>query len=153
MKKVLIFVMVLLGVWGATGVLAPTEMQAEVIRESRAADCDKGMLGLRPWYMGLTTKKGGRCEIGTPKEGEEGMAAFVWTIILNVLVDLFTIGGLAAIVFVVYGGYQYIRSSGDPSKMEKGKKTLIAAVSGLVVMLLATIISSTITTLLTEATK
>ena len=42
-----------------------------------------------------------------------------------------------AVVFVVVGGIQYMSSAGDTGKIEKGKKTVIYALIGLVICALA----------------
>src|SRR3989344_5897315 len=52
---------------------------------------------------------------------------------------LFVAGGLA-VVFVIIGGYQYITSGGNEEQSEKGKKTLLNAVIGVVVIVMAYVI-------------
>jgi amino acid transporter len=44
---------------------------------------------------------------------------------------------LLAVVFVIYGGFMWLTSSGDESRIESAKKTISAAVIGLIVVLLA----------------
>lgn len=45
--------------------------------------------------------------------------------------------GLIAVLFLVWGGFQYITSAGDEEKVEKAKGTMINALIGVVVVLLA----------------
>ncbi len=52
-----------------------------------------------------------------------------------------------AVLFVIYGGYQYITSGGNEEQATKGKKTLIYAVIGIVVIILSFVIISVITNL------
>ena len=54
--------------------------------------------------------------------------------IINVL--LFIVGAVAVIVIIV-GGISYVVSAGDPAKVKKAKDTILYAVVGLVVALLA----------------
>lgn len=44
---------------------------------------------------------------------------------------------LVAVVFVIYGGFLYLTSAGDPSKVKKGKDSIMYALIGLVVVGLA----------------
>lgn len=52
---------------------------------------------------------------------------------------LFVAGGLA-VLFVIIGGYQYITAAGNEEQSEKGKKTLVNAIIGVVVIVLAWVI-------------
>lgn len=119
-----------------------------------AAECDSEFLGLRPWYYGLT--EDGSCNIKSPTSGNAEnaggeLAVFIWQIVLNVLIDLFVIAGMAAVGFLIYGGYLYLRSGGDPAFATKGRKTLTAALVGLVISVLANVIMRVITVVLEAA--
>ena len=133
------------------GVLAPS---GEVF----AGSCSSEFLGLRPWYYGLDDIEwmDENCNIkasdlgdNDSKKAGEGIATFIWVIILNVLVDLFMIAGMVALGFVIYGGYLYLRSGGDVNFATKGRKTLTAALVGLLIVTLANVISRLIVTVLT----
>ena len=117
-----------------------------VIEQDVAEECEKNIFGMRPWYSGLVTKVDDRCVVGTPKK--DAMAAFVWVIILNILFDMFAILGLVSTGFIIYGGYWYLRSGGDPTFVARGKKTIQAAVVGMGIALLATLVTNLITTIL-----
>jgi len=58
-------------------------------------------------------------------------------LIVRVVNILLTFGGVIAVVFVIIGGYQYLVSGGNEETAEKGKKTLINAIIGIVVIVLA----------------
>jgi len=58
-------------------------------------------------------------------------------LIVRVVDILLTFAGVVAIVFVIIGGYQYVVSGGNEETAEKGKKTLINAIIGIVVVVLA----------------
>lgn len=101
-------------------------------------------LGFKAWYEGLCNDDSG--EIEQPAKGDEAdLAAFVWTIVLNIVFDVSLAIGYIAVGFVIYGGYLYIMAQGDPGKVAKGKKTLTSAVIGTVIALAATVIVNTIT--------
>lgn len=100
------------------------------------------VLGFRPWYADLC--EGG--EIAAPDQ--EGLPAFIWTIVLNVLFDITLAVGYLAVGFIIYGGFLYITSQGDPGKAVQGKKTLAAAITGTVIAMLASIAVKTVQTVL-----
>lgn len=111
---------------------------------SSGGGCDSGgFLGFRAWYDGLPCENGA---IKAPKGDATGasIAGFVWTIVANVLVDLFMVVGFLATGFLMYGGYLYIMSNGDPNKTASGMKTIKAAVIGLIIAILANVIIRTI---------
>lgn len=104
--------------------------------------CGGSMLGLRPWYYDLCDKDD-TSKIATPPKGEGELAKFVWKIALNILFDISLVIGYLALAMIVFGGYQYISSQGDPGKMAKGKKTLMSAVIGTTVALSASVVIHT----------
>lgn len=48
---------------------------------------------------------------------------------------------VVAVGFIVYGGYLYIISAGDPGKIKKAKDVLLYAVIGIVVVIVAFVIT------------
>ena len=70
-------------------------------------------------------------------------------LIFAVIQLMLILSGMIAVVFVIIGGYQYITSGGNEEQAEKGKKAIINAIIGLVVVMLAyaivTIIADTLT--------
>ena len=48
--------------------------------------------------------------------------------------------GIVAAIFIVVGGVNYMTSAGDPSKIEKAKKTILWAVIGLIIASLTFVI-------------
>lgn len=109
--------------------------------------------GLRPWYEGLTEGGEGGCHIKSPGvdgEGNSELPAFIWTIVLNILTDIMVLVGYAAIIMIAWGGYLYMFSRGLPDRAEKGKKTLISAIVGLIIAMLSSVIMNTIVSILTN---
>lgn len=135
----------LMMVFFASGLFwSPEPVMAAPIQESVDNSCAKGILGFRPWYQGIVTKKEGKCVVGTPKDSDNGMATFVWSIILNILIDLFSATGYAAVIMIIYGGFKYIMSEGDPSRVAKAKQILTSAAIGVGIALLASVVVNTI---------
>ena len=109
------------------------------------AGCDDDVLfGIRPWYKGLTTTVNGDCVIDKTKAEGDKMPSFVWRIVLNITADLTVLIGYGAIIFVIWGGFKYIMSNGEPGKVAQAKSILTNAMIGLAVALLATVIVNTI---------
>jgi hypothetical protein len=52
--------------------------------------------------------------------------------------------GAIAVLFVIIGGYQYLASGGNDETAEKGKKTLLNAVIGIIIIVLAYVIINVI---------
>lgn len=103
-----------------------------------AKSCSDGngvFLGIHAWYCGVDY------DGVTSKEDLSGV---VWGIIGNIILDLTIISAYASILFVIWGGYQYMFSAGDPGKAMRGQKTLTMALTGLVISLLAYVIVSVI---------
>ena len=61
----------------------------------------------------------------------------LWQNVTDILNAIIFVLGLVSVVFIIYGGVQYISSSGDPSKVEKAKKTILYSCIGLIVSVLA----------------
>ena len=135
-------------VLGVTGGMARPVEAASAIKESVDTSCVKRFLGMRPWYAGLVTKKDGSCVVGTP----DSMPTFVWTIVLNILADLFFGLGILGTFYIMYGGFKYIMSQGEPGKMATAKAIIMRAIIGIVIALLAGVITNTIITILQNAT-
>lgn len=51
----------------------------------------------------------------------------------NLLRSLIPLGGLAAFVVILLGGFQYITSAGDPKQAQKASSMITGAIIGLVV--------------------
>ncbi len=118
---------------------SPTTPATPSVDHGNNTGCGGSLLGFKPWYDGL-------CANGQIKDvnGEAELTTFIWTIVLNVIFDLSLAVGYIAVAMVIYGGYLYIMSQGDPVRMAKGKKTLVAAISGVVIAMGATVIVNTL---------
>lgn len=61
------------------------------------------------------------------------------------------LSGLVAAGFLVFGGFHYISSSGNPLQLDKAKSTIKYALLGLVIVIAAFILSSIVADLATSA--
>ena len=94
--------------------------------------CRSGFLGLTSWDCGVDIYD------------EDSLKTGVWQIAANVATDITIIAAYLVIGYVIYGGYLYIFSYGDPGKAANGKKTLTHAFIGLAIVMSAFLIVSTI---------
>ena len=63
----------------------------------------------------------------------------------------YALAGLVAAGFIVYGGIQYIIAKGDAGKIAKAKNSILYAVIGLIIVLLAASITAFVTSAASEA--
>lgn len=75
-----------------------------------------------------------------PDNPEQNGATFFQSIFNKVILW----SGIIAAIMIVYGGIQYITSTGNPSAVTKAKTTIIYSVVGLLVVLTAAIIVNTL---------
>lgn len=105
--------------------------------------CNKPtFFGLEPWYEYLTVKpvqdqngENTYCEVQsfTPL----GKNSSVLLIALAIVDDLLRIAGIIAVVFIIVGGFKFITSQGSPDGTTQGRTTIINALIGLVIALVA----------------
>jgi hypothetical protein len=104
-----------------------------------AAPCRPGSGGistniLPTWYKYLNgaTDETGRCAVVFKFPDDIAPIALA-------LVDiLLRVGAFVAVMFVFYGGFQYLISQGEPDKVKGAQQTILNALIGLVIALLAT---------------
>ena len=99
------------------------------------AACENRILGIPPWYRGLTGPSPD-CNIVSPDD-VGGLSAFIWKIVLNVLEMAIVATAYVASFFILYGGFLYITGGALPAQLEKARKTILNAVIGLVICLAA----------------
>ncbi len=67
---------------------------------------------------------------------ESGLDA-VWLVGLAIFEDLLRVAGLATVAFVIYGGFRYTTSSGSPEQTGAALGTIIHALVGLTIVIIA----------------
>ena len=98
-----------------------------------------------PNYLGLTS-----WDCGVNIHDEASLKAGLWQIVANIAVDITVVAAYLILGYVIYGGYLYTLSGGDPGKVATGKKTLTQAFIGLAIVMSANLIMSTIRILLVQ---
>jgi hypothetical protein len=106
--------------------------------------CENQFFGLVPWYHYLpATDFGGKGTLGAcdingnfsllPTSGGGDLPL----VLLAVVDDLLRIAGMIAVGFVIYGAIQYIASQGSPDATAKAQSTIINALIGLAIAIVA----------------
>lgn len=96
--------------------------------------------GMPPWYKYLPGEEDvfGRC---VPAFSWDNLDS-LWSIALVAVEIMLRIGALVAIGYIIFAGFQYMTSSGEPDKTKNAKNTIINALVGLAIAILATSIVS-----------
>lgn len=90
-------------------------------------------MGAAPLYAAPVDVLSGGCGDYQVCKGEGG----VYNTIKNVISILVSIAGIIAVIMIVVGGITYATSGGDASQTKRGKDTVIYAVVGLVISIMA----------------
>jgi hypothetical protein len=108
-------------------VLAVAGLSLPLAANTYAADpfCDESLRGTPVWDS-----------MGCGQTAEAANKTFSDTVI-GIINAVLAVIGIVAVVFVIYGGFLYLTSAGDASKVKKGKDTLMYALIGLVIVGLA----------------
>lgn len=110
---------------------------ATVVPQTAGAACEGRFLTMPTWYRGLVEQRGGECNIKSPGKTKQSLATFIWTIALNVVEILLHIVGYAAVGYIIYGGFIYLTSTGQPDKITGAKRSIMNAAIGLVISIFA----------------
>ena len=127
-KKILVAIALFLTTISTVAVYSSQSVNAA----SYIGECRTNFLGLTSWDCGVNI------------HDADSIKAGVWTIAANVLTDITIIAAYLVLGYVIWGGYLYIMSSGEPAKIAAGKKTLVHAFIGLAIVMLAHIIINSI---------
>jgi hypothetical protein len=101
-----------------------------------ANSCSKSFLGLETWFHYLPASSfNSDCSIKS--FNALGSHSDFLLIGLAILDDLIRIAALVAVGYVIFGGFQYITSQGSPDSTKKAQQTIINALIGVVVAILA----------------
>ena len=101
-----------------------------------AADCEKRILGIPPWYRGLIDSGSDDCSLVNPNE-IGGIGTFVWRIVLNAIEMAIVLTTYLTAFFIIYGGFLFMTGGNNPGQVEKARKTILNAVIGLVICMAA----------------
>ena len=97
-----------------------------------AKTSDAGVLGFPTWYKYLKPQLvDGTCVPRITSIND------TWLILAAVIEIMLRVAAIAAVVLVIYGGFLYMTSQGEPDKTSRARSTLVNAVIGLAIAVLA----------------
>lgn len=145
--------LVVLGVfaWGLFGSLLFSVAPTSVV--SAQGTCKQSFLTMPAWYRGLVDSN---CEVDMSKASFAGdksdvggdIGAFILVVALNVVEILMHLAAYTAAAFIIVGGFKYMTSMGSADGNVKGRKTIMNAVIGLIISMIAiTVVSYIVRTL------
>lgn len=85
-------------------------------------------------FYGITRWCEGLSENPDFTKGRGEIAEYILIIVGNIYGMISDIAGYGAVILVMYGGFLYITSSGDPGKSMKGQKTIVNTLIGIVIV-------------------
>ncbi|MFZ1484406.1 MAG: pilin [Candidatus Saccharimonadales bacterium] len=111
---------------------------------NKAAACSSTFFGLKPWFAYLPDENfGENCEIIDfnilPAENNP---SDVVAVVLSIVDNLVRIAALVSVIFVVVGGAKYVTSQGEPEGVKSAKDSIINALIGLVIAIIAATVVS-----------
>lgn len=117
-----------------------------------APACDNSILGLPTWYKYLESEPYPDCSIIMPADpnGQNDWAKVAGLVAVAIIEVMLRIASMIAVGFVIYGGFRFIASQGEPDNAKAARETVINAIVGLVITIVAASIISFITSRLTS---
>jgi hypothetical protein len=59
----------------------------------------------------------------------------------SILTTVYGVAGVVCVIIIVIAGFTYVTSSGDPSTVKRAREAIIGAVTGIIVIMLAFVIT------------
>lgn len=126
-KKLMVTVAVLLAAFSIVNLAASTAAYADGYT-GRTGDACGNFLGLISWDCDVVIND------------QDSLVNSIAQIATNIFTDISVVAAYLVLGYVIYGGYLYMFSSGDPGKVASSKKTLIHAFIGLAIVMLSNVI-------------
>ena len=123
-KKSVLFTLLALGSMFTFAAVTPVTSTAQAACPNRA------ILSFPSWYKGLPMNDDGKtCTLSKFELN------YIWVIVMNIVEILLQVVAYVSAGFIIWGGFKYIKSEGDPSKISEAKSAILNAVFGLAIAL------------------
>jgi hypothetical protein len=99
--------------------------------------CARSFLGLETWFNYLPTSSFNTSNCTIQSFDALGSHSGFLLIGLAILDDLIRVAALVAVGYVIFGGILYVTSQGSPDQTKRAQQTIINALIGVVVAMLA----------------
>lgn len=99
---------------------------------------DSSFFGFPHWYQYLDgeTDALGKCV----PTFDLGSINSLWGVALALADILLYVAGIVAVGYVIYGGFLYMTSSGEPERTRNAKNTIMNAIIGLVIAIISSVL-------------
>ncbi len=133
MKKLIFTLMFVATVAGVFNFQVARAVDPDAVRT-----CTNSFLGLPTWYKYLELDS--QCRVKGPvKAGTDSldMTKVVTRVSLAIIDILMRVGGMVAFGFIVYSGFRFVMSQGNPDQEKAARETAINAIIGMVITIFA----------------
>ncbi len=103
------------------GVLVPT---------AEAKTCTSNILTFPAWHKNLKKDSECRVSLENPTTGKQDIN-MIWVIALNAIEILLQVVAYVALSFIIWGGFKYMKSRGEPAAIQQAKMAILNAAIGL----------------------
>lgn len=136
-RNTLVIISVILSLFVYTGNILAEPKPSDVERTPPPAspqECSQSFLGFPTWYQYLTLDADCNIDTSNSNTSKNYIPILIAMGILDILLYL---SGIVAVLILMYGGFQYLTSTGDSSKISAAKTTITNAIIGVVIALVA----------------
>ena len=102
------------------------------VADGSTSSCKTKFLGMPTWYEYLPVDA--ECNIDNNSLNSGTVVVLVIMAILDILI---TLAGILAVGYVIFGGFKYITSQAEPNKLVGARTTILNALIGLVIAIVA----------------
>lgn len=88
-----------------------------------------GFFSFPTWYEYLCPSPNGNPQITNIND--------IWLIVLAIINILLRVAAMIAVFYIIYGGIKFMTSQGNPEEINKAKSTILSAVIGLIICVIA----------------
>ena len=121
--------------------------QSGVRLDAASSSCKSSFFGLEPWYEFLNTyqTKNNNCNVCfniLPNSSSNNshcgaQSNSIVLVVMAIIDDLLRVSGVVAVVYIIYAGFEYVTSQGNPEKANKARQSILFALIGLVIAISA----------------
>ncbi len=96
---------------------------------STGSGSSSGFFSFPTWYEYLCSSSNGNPQITNIND--------IWLIVLAIINILLRVAAMIAVFYIIYGGIKFMTSQGNPEEINKAKSTVLSAVIGLIICVIA----------------
>lgn len=136
LRRLLAVFVVAVSILAASALVPVGTASAQTQTTPSEANCAETFLGLPTWYRYLELDE--ECEIVGPRSnGEFDWARALGYVGVAVIEILLRLASVIAVIYVMYGGFRFITSQGEPDNAKAARETILNALIGLVITIAA----------------